>query len=109
MRGTAMNQDVNTINDPLYIANSDHPDGHNSDQCFEKIGYPDWYKEKKNNKKSFRVTANISGEFDKGMNQDTPFDMEFENGINVGPNVELDWRMVSHPQTGPGRNTCPEA
>ncbi|GKB91690.1 hypothetical protein Tco_0963962 [Tanacetum coccineum] len=81
-------------NDKRFCTNCQQ-DGHTNDQCFEKIGYPDWYKEKKNNKKSFRMVANVYGEFDKGMHQDTPFDMEFENGINVGQHGKLDQRMVA--------------
>ncbi|GJR64392.1 retrovirus-related pol polyprotein from transposon RE1 [Tanacetum coccineum] len=66
----------------------------------QQIGYLDWYKGKKNNKKSFRVAANVSGEFDKGMNQDTPFDMEFENGINVGRNVDISMKFSWVVDTG---------
>nr|GEZ42614.1 hypothetical protein [Tanacetum cinerariifolium] len=60
-----------------------------------QTGYLDWYKGKKKSKKIFRVAANVFGEFNKGMHQDTPFDMEFENGINVGQRGELDLRMVA--------------
>ncbi|GKB88761.1 retrovirus-related pol polyprotein from transposon TNT 1-94, partial [Tanacetum coccineum] len=33
-------------------------DGHSVEQCFEKIGYPDWYKGK-NNKKGGKLAANM--------------------------------------------------
>ncbi|GJX06276.1 pyridoxal 5'-phosphate synthase-like subunit PDX1.2 [Tanacetum coccineum] len=58
-------------------------DGHTVEQCFEKIGYPDWYKGKKN-KKGARMAANVNLE----MNQDTPFDLGYENEIHGGQGVQ---------------------
>ena len=79
-------------NDKRFCTNCQQ-DGHTNDQCFEKIGYPDWYKRRRNTKKKVRVAANVSSEFDKGMHHDTPFDMELENGIDQ--KVELDQMMVA--------------
>ncbi|GJS73702.1 retrovirus-related pol polyprotein from transposon TNT 1-94 [Tanacetum coccineum] len=50
-------------------------DGHTAEQCFEKIGYPDWYKGKKN-KKNGKFVANVMD-----FGQETPFDMKFENEL----------------------------
>ncbi|GKC80235.1 hypothetical protein Tco_1131009, partial [Tanacetum coccineum] len=46
--------------------------GHTVEQCFEKIGYPDWYKGKKN-KKGGKLAANVV------FGPETPFDMGYEN------------------------------
>nr|GEV28941.1 hypothetical protein [Tanacetum cinerariifolium] len=132
---------TNTVNDPLYIASSDHPDmhiekqkqvtnhvfeptaffanlnnkggnssrrdvkngrndsryevkklctycnqeGHTMDQCFEKIGYLDWYKGKKA-KKSNKLAAHVNSGFDEHFHGDTPFDMGSENEVAFGHN-----------------------
>ena len=38
------------------------------------------------------MSANVSTQFDKGVHNDTSFDMEFENGVDQ--KVELDQKMV---------------
>nr|GEW19081.1 hypothetical protein [Tanacetum cinerariifolium] len=57
-------------------------EGHTVDQCFEKIGYPNWYKGKKA-KKQRRIAASVSGAFDDHFSGDTPFDLGNENEIRV--------------------------
>ncbi|GKB44838.1 hypothetical protein Tco_0889780 [Tanacetum coccineum] len=47
-------------------------DGHSVEQYFEKIGYPDWYKGKKNKKRG-KLAANVV------FGPETPFDMDYEN------------------------------
>nr|GEZ41060.1 hypothetical protein [Tanacetum cinerariifolium] len=47
-------------------------DGHTVEQCFEKIGYTDWYKGKKN-KKGGKIAANVV------FGPETPFDMDHNN------------------------------
>lgn len=70
-----------------------HVEGHDFDQCFERIGYPDWYKGKKN-KKGARVVAQVYSNTDFGMHKDTPFDMSFETEVNGEHKGELDQRFV---------------
>ena len=38
-------------------------DGHVYEQCFERLGYPDWYKGKKN-RKGGRMAAQVTTDFD---------------------------------------------
>nr|GEU42807.1 hypothetical protein [Tanacetum cinerariifolium] len=64
-------------------------DGHTMDQCFEKIGYPDWYKGKKT-KKSSKLAAHVSYGFDEHFHGDTPFDMGTENEVAYGQNGRVD-------------------
>lgn len=51
-----------------------HIEGHEYEQCFERIGYPDWYKGK-NNKKGVKMAAQVYTDMNYGMHRDTPFDM----------------------------------
>lgn len=69
-------------------------DGHVYEQCFERLGYPDWYKGKKN-KKGVKMAAQVYGDFDYTMGRDTPFDMEYENNIMGDKKTELDQRLVA--------------
>nr|GFA16461.1 hypothetical protein [Tanacetum cinerariifolium]GFA17242.1 hypothetical protein [Tanacetum cinerariifolium]GFA30262.1 hypothetical protein [Tanacetum cinerariifolium] len=55
------------------------------DQCFEKIGYPDWYKGKKA-KKSTRMATHVNSGFDEHFHDDTPFDTGSENKVGFGQN-----------------------
>ncbi|GJX89087.1 retrovirus-related pol polyprotein from transposon TNT 1-94 [Tanacetum coccineum] len=57
-------------------------EGHTVDQCFKKIGYPDWYKGKKA-KKQGRMAANVTAGFDDHFSGDTPFDLNTENEIGM--------------------------
>ncbi|GJX04060.1 retrovirus-related pol polyprotein from transposon TNT 1-94 [Tanacetum coccineum] len=68
-------------------------DGHVYEQCFEKWGYPDWYKGKKN-KKGNRMASQVVSDFSTYMTKDTPFDFEFENGVQDGKG-DLDQRLVA--------------
>ncbi|GKA17681.1 hypothetical protein Tco_0697518 [Tanacetum coccineum] len=66
--------------------------GHLVEQCFKRIGYPDWYKGKKG-KKGARMAAQVT--LDDHMAGDTPFDMGYENGIGVGKNGMFDQKLVA--------------
>ena len=68
-------------------------DGHLFEQCFERLGYPDWYKGKKN-KKGGRMVAQVNADFESYMQHDTPFDFVGENDMHGGKG-ELDQRMVA--------------
>ncbi|GJT35233.1 retrovirus-related pol polyprotein from transposon TNT 1-94 [Tanacetum coccineum] len=67
-------------------------EGHLIEQCFKRIGYPDWYKGKKG-KKGARMAAQVT--LDDHMAGDTPFDMGYENGIGVGKNGMFDQKLVA--------------
>ncbi|GJZ81594.1 retrovirus-related pol polyprotein from transposon TNT 1-94 [Tanacetum coccineum] len=69
-------------------------EGHTVDQCFEKIGYPDWYKGKKE-KKQGRMVANVSLGFDYHFSAVTPFDMGYENETRNSTGVDVDQRLVA--------------
>ncbi|XP_071695390.1 uncharacterized protein [Rutidosis leptorrhynchoides] len=68
-------------------------EGHTFDQCFEKIGYPDWYKGKKG-KKNNRMAAQVLTDFGEYIQKDTPFGKEFENDMD-NEKVELDQKLVN--------------
>ncbi|GKC94116.1 pyridoxal 5'-phosphate synthase-like subunit PDX1.2, partial [Tanacetum coccineum] len=68
-------------------------DGHVYEQCFEKWGYPDWYKGKKN-KKGNRMASQVVSDFSTYMTKETPFDFEFKNGVQDGKG-DLDQRLVA--------------
>ncbi|GKA66454.1 retrovirus-related pol polyprotein from transposon TNT 1-94, partial [Tanacetum coccineum] len=53
-------------------------EGYLFEQCFERIGYPDWYKGKKA-KKNSRMDAHVNLVFDEHFNGETPFDMGYKN------------------------------
>nr|GEZ32047.1 hypothetical protein [Tanacetum cinerariifolium] len=76
-------------NDKRFCTNCQQ-DGHTSDQCFKRLVILTGIRERR----IIRRASNVFGEFDKGMHQDTPFYMKFDNGINVGQYGELDHRMV---------------
>ncbi|GJZ01387.1 retrovirus-related pol polyprotein from transposon TNT 1-94 [Tanacetum coccineum] len=81
-------------NDGKRFCNGCHQEGHTVDQCFEKIGYPDWYKGKKA-KKQGRIAANVSLGFDDHFSADTPFDMGYENEIGTNSGGGVDQRLVA--------------
>nr|GEX10157.1 hypothetical protein CTI12_AA301390 [Tanacetum cinerariifolium] len=63
--------------------------GHTIEQCFEKIGYQDWYKGKKN-KKGGKLDANVV------FGPETPFDMGYENELQgEHSNPGLDQKLVA--------------
>ncbi|XP_071719575.1 uncharacterized protein [Rutidosis leptorrhynchoides] len=68
-------------------------EGHLEEQCFEKVGYLDWYKGKRNKKKPARLAAQVN--FDQYMSKDTPFDIAYENEVNNERKGELDQRLVA--------------
>ncbi|GKB70266.1 pyridoxal 5'-phosphate synthase-like subunit PDX1.2 [Tanacetum coccineum] len=67
-------------------------EGHLKDQCFETLGYPDWYKGKKN--KKGKMAAQVATDFSPYMPKETPFDFEYENNVQTG-STDLDQRMVA--------------
>ncbi|GJU46665.1 hypothetical protein Tco_1203931 [Tanacetum coccineum] len=67
-------------------------DKHVYEQCFERLGYPDCYKGKKN--KKGKVVAQVSFDFSPYMDKETPFDFEFENNVQNGKTY-LDQRLVT--------------
>ncbi|GKB02325.1 putative RNA-directed DNA polymerase, partial [Tanacetum coccineum] len=67
--------------------------GQTVDQCFEKIGYPDWYKGKKG-KKQRRMAANVTTGFDDHFSSDTPFDLCNENDIEMHQGGGFDQKLV---------------
>lgn len=69
-------------------------ESHTYEQCFERLGYPDWYKGKKN-KKGMKMAAQVYTDFDHSMGRDTPFDMEYENNIMEEKKTELDQKLVA--------------
>ncbi|GKC62254.1 retrovirus-related pol polyprotein from transposon TNT 1-94 [Tanacetum coccineum] len=75
-----LNSMVTELSDAFLYAQSA---SHTVDQCFEKIGYPDWYKGNKA-KKQGRIAANVSVGFDDHFSGDTPFDVDNEIGVNQG-------------------------
>ncbi|GJZ34068.1 retrovirus-related pol polyprotein from transposon TNT 1-94 [Tanacetum coccineum] len=64
-------------------------EGHTVDQCFKKIGYPDWYKGKKA-KKNTKIDAHVNSGFDEHFHGETPFDMGCENEVGFGQNRGVD-------------------
>ncbi|GKB58796.1 retrovirus-related pol polyprotein from transposon TNT 1-94 [Tanacetum coccineum] len=58
-------------------------EGHLFEQCFERLGYPDWYKGNKA-KKNNRLAAHVNLGFDEHFSGETPFDMEYENEVGLG-------------------------
>nr|GEY45554.1 hypothetical protein [Tanacetum cinerariifolium] len=52
--------------------------GSSVEQCFERLGYPDWYKGKKA-KKNNRLAAHVNSGFNEHLSGETPFDMGYEN------------------------------
>ncbi|GJR36640.1 NSP-interacting kinase 1-like protein [Tanacetum coccineum] len=63
------------------------------DQCFEKIGYPDWYKGKKG-KKQGRMAANVTTGFDDHFSSDNPFDLCNENDIGMHQGGGFDQKFI---------------
>lgn len=64
------------------------------EQCFERIGYPDWYKRKKA-KKGARIVAHVSSRLDEMVSGETHFDLVSENEIGMGQNGTVDQRLVA--------------
>ncbi|GKE01523.1 retrovirus-related pol polyprotein from transposon TNT 1-94, partial [Tanacetum coccineum] len=69
-------------------------EGHLFEQCFERLGYPDWYKGKKA-KKNNRLAAHVNSGFDEHFSGETPFDMEYENEVGLGQNGHVDQKLVA--------------
>ncbi|GKE45444.1 hypothetical protein Tco_1472728 [Tanacetum coccineum] len=69
-------------------------EGHVFEKCFERIGYPDWYKGKKA-KKNARIAAHVNSGFKEMISGDTPFDLSSENDIGMGQNSSVDQRLVA--------------
>ncbi|GKB51389.1 pyridoxal 5'-phosphate synthase-like subunit PDX1.2 [Tanacetum coccineum] len=77
------------VNKAYYIVQSKQVYRHSVEQCFEKIGYPDWYKGKKN-KKGGKLAANMV------FGPETPFDMGYENELQgEQSNPGLDLKLVA--------------
>nr|XP_043639702.1 uncharacterized protein LOC122610813 [Erigeron canadensis] len=68
--------------------------GHLYEQCFERLGYPDWYKGNKV-KKGGRMAAQISTNFGDISQRDSPFDMEYENEIHCDQKSAIDRKLVA--------------
>ena len=81
-------------NDGKRFCTGCNQEGHTIDQCFEKIGYPDWYKGKKAQKQN-RMVAHVNSGFEEQFNGDTPFDMGSENEIGVSQNGGFDQKLVA--------------
>nr|GEU89828.1 retrovirus-related Pol polyprotein from transposon TNT 1-94 [Tanacetum cinerariifolium] len=62
------------------------------EQCFERLGYLDWYKGKKN-KKGKKMAAQVLSDFSPYIAKETPFDFEYDNDMQGGK-TDLDQRMV---------------
>ncbi|GJU12708.1 pyridoxal 5'-phosphate synthase-like subunit PDX1.2 [Tanacetum coccineum] len=69
-------------------------EGHLFEQCFERLGYPDWYKGKKA-KKNNRLAAHVNSGFDEHFSGETPFDMGYENEVGLGQNGHVDQKLVA--------------
>nr|XP_043615690.1 uncharacterized protein LOC122587575 [Erigeron canadensis] len=66
-------------------------DGHSYEQCFERLGYPDWYKGKKTKKGSI-MAAQVG--VDLGT-KDSPFDYSYENELQGDKKSEFDQNLVA--------------
>ena len=80
-------------NDGKRFCTGCNQEGHTVDHCFEKIGYPDWYKGKKV-KKQTRMAANVTG-FDEFCGNETPFDLSCENEIGLNQGGGVDQKLVA--------------
>ncbi|XP_071708952.1 uncharacterized protein [Rutidosis leptorrhynchoides] len=69
-------------------------DGHLHEQCFERVGYPDWYKGKRNKKKPQRVAAQVHG-LENYMVNETPFYLACENEVHTENKMAVDQRLVA--------------
>nr|GEW75068.1 hypothetical protein [Tanacetum cinerariifolium] len=69
-------------------------EGHMFEQCFERPGYPNWYKEKKA-KKNNRLVAHVNSGFDEHFSGETPFDIGYENEVSLGQNWHVDKKLVA--------------
>ncbi|GJW63602.1 copia protein [Tanacetum coccineum] len=69
-------------------------EGHLFEQCFERLGYPNWYKGKKA-KKNNRLAAHVNSGFDEHFSGETPFDMGYENEVGLGQNGHVDQKLVA--------------
>nr|GEV37192.1 ribonuclease H-like domain-containing protein [Tanacetum cinerariifolium] len=72
-----------------FFANTDNT----GQQCFKRIGYPDWYKGK-TAKKNARIVAHVNTSFDEMISGDTPFDLGSKNEIGMGQNRNVDQRSL---------------
>ncbi|GKB78404.1 bulb-type lectin domain-containing protein [Tanacetum coccineum] len=69
-------------------------EGHVFEQCFKRLGYPDWYKGKKE-KKTGRIATQVNFGFSEHFNQDSPFDMGYENEVGVNQGGHVDSKLVA--------------
>ncbi|GJZ29196.1 putative RNA-directed DNA polymerase, eukaryota, reverse transcriptase zinc-binding domain protein [Tanacetum coccineum] len=81
------------INDGKRYCTGCNQERHTVDQCFEKIGYPNWYKGKKA-KTQGRIVAHVNSGFDKYFSRDSPFDMRNENEVAMNQNGGFDQKLV---------------
>lgn len=63
-------------------------DGHVYEQCFERLGYPDWYKGKKV-KRHTRMAAQVNANFD----QNSPIDLDYKTDVNVEQGANVDQKL----------------
>nr|GEV47984.1 sulfotransferase 16 [Tanacetum cinerariifolium] len=107
---------VNTINDPLYIASSDHPHMVLTNTPFNEIANrygqsngpliyqlerelsqitQDWLSRLvEKAKKSGRLAAHVNYGFEEHFHGDTPFDLGIENEVAYGQNGGVDQKLV---------------
>ena len=69
-------------------------EGHTVEQCFEKIGYRDWYKGKKA-KKFGKIAAHVNSGIDESFHGESPFDMGSDNEVRIGQNGGIDQKYLS--------------
>nr|GEZ13076.1 hypothetical protein [Tanacetum cinerariifolium] len=85
---------VDTRTDQKRSCSHCRQEGHVFEQCFERIGYPDKYKGKKE-KKSARITAHVNFGFEEMVSGETLFDLGNKNKIGMGQNGSIDQRLVA--------------
>ncbi|GJT92002.1 probable carboxylesterase 2 [Tanacetum coccineum] len=81
--------DVNIVNDPLYIASSDHPG-----MVLTNTPFNDLYKGKKA-KKSNKLATHVNSGFDEHFHEETPFDVGSENKFGFGQNGGVDKKLAA--------------
>ncbi|GKD18952.1 retrovirus-related pol polyprotein from transposon TNT 1-94 [Tanacetum coccineum] len=69
-------------------------EGHLFERCFERLGYPDWYKGKKAKKKNGLV-AHVNSGFDEHFSEESPYDTGYENEVGLGQNGHVDQKLVA--------------
>ncbi|GJZ23993.1 retrovirus-related pol polyprotein from transposon TNT 1-94, partial [Tanacetum coccineum] len=84
--------ELHNLNEEISLQEEIAEEGHLFKQYFERLGYPDWYKGKKN-KKGNKMVAQVLSNFSPYMAKETHFDFEYEHGMK-GDKAGLDQRMV---------------